>query len=157
MNEKNTNLAVEHFRHYFGEKGLFENEPYPGIPELMENLSFQGKKLYIATSKLEKFALRISEHFGFDRYISALKGAGYEEKHASKTGILNALLEMNQIVSSKKVVMIGDTVFDIEAGKQAGLSTIAVTYGFGTIAELEKSEPDFIVNDVEELYELISS
>jgi phosphoglycolate phosphatase len=157
MNEKNTALAVEHFRHYFGEKGLFENEPYSGILEMLEKLDIEGKKLYIATSKLEKYALRISEHFGFDKYIIALQGAGYDEKHASKTGILNSLLENNQIVTSKKVVMVGDTVFDIEAGKQAGLSTIAVTYGFGTKTELKKSQPDYIIDSVDDLYELLSS
>lgn len=157
MNERNTTLAVEHFRHYFGEKGLFENEPFPGIMEILENLHSEGKKLFIATSKLEKFAFRISQHFGFDKYLTDLQGAGYDEKHASKEGILLSLMEKNRIAPSEKAVMIGDTVFDIEAGKKAGISTVGVTYGFGNRYDLEKANPGFLVENTDELYELLIS
>ena len=63
MNERNTNLAVEHFRTYFGEKGLFENEPYQGISKLLEELHLSGKRVYLVTSKLEKYARMIMRHF----------------------------------------------------------------------------------------------
>jgi len=154
MNERNTELAVEYFREYYSVNGKFENDPYPGIFEMLEELHFAGKKMYLATSKLEKFALEISAHFGFDKYISDLKGADYKGKN-TKITIISDLLNEAQISPSKSIVMIGDTLFDIKGGQQNGLSTIAVTYGFGEKDDLEKAGPDYLVESVEELYEVL--
>ena len=154
MNERNTELAVEYFREYYSVNGKFENDPYPGIFEMLEELHLAGKKMYLATSKLEKFALEISAHFGFDKYISDLKGADYKGKN-TKITIISDLLNEAQISPSKSIVMIGDTLFDIKGGQQNGLSTIAVTYGFGEKDDLEKAGPDYLVESVEELYELL--
>jgi len=156
MNERNVKLAVEYFREYYGERGLVENKPYSGVFEMLEELDSQGKKMYIATSKLEKYAQRIMEHFEFDKYIIQLNGADYSGKKATKSTIITNLLETQQLIPSSEIVMIGDTVFDIEGGKENGLSTLAVNYGFGKEEDLKKSEPDYFVENVEELYEILS-
>ena len=122
---------------------------------MLEELHFTGKQLFIATSKLEKFAAQIIEHFGFDKYIVQLKGADYKGDHATKTTIISHLLESRQLVPSKKIVMVGDTVFDIEGGNENGLTTIAVTYGFGKKEELQQAGPDFWADDVEELFQIL--
>lgn len=157
MNERNTQLAVEYFREYYGENGWHENIPYPGISEMLQELNFAGKKLYVATSKLEKYAKRIIEHFEFDKYIIQLNGADYSGKKATKSTIIANLLEMQQLFPSKGIVMIGDTAFDIEGGKENGLSTIAVSYGFGKEEELKNANPDYYVESVDELFEILSS
>ena len=156
MNERNVELAVEYFREYYGERGYMENEPYPGIGEMLEGLSMSGKKLYVATSKLEKYGRKILDHFEFDRYIIALKGADYGGLKATKTKIIRQLMEAEQIVSSPEVVMIGDTLFDITGGRENGISTIGVDYGFGKSEELGKANPDYQVENVEELYEILN-
>lgn len=155
LNERNTKLAVEHFRDYYSVKGLYENEPYPGISEMLEELHFAGIKMYIATSKLEKYAQKIIEHFEFDKYILQLKGADYGGEKATKAGIILDILTANQLKPSKEIAMVGDTVFDIEGGKENGLSTIAVSYGFGKEADLRNAAPDFWVENVSELYDIL--
>ncbi len=157
MNERNTKLAVEYFRAYYGENGYLENEPYPGIFEMLEELDSQGKQMYIATSKLEKYALKIMEHFEFDKYIIQLNGADYSGKKGTKSIIISNLLETQQLISSENIVMVGDTVFDIEGGKENGLSTLAVNYGFGKEEELKNAQPDFFAEDVEELYQILNA
>jgi phosphoglycolate phosphatase len=157
MNERNTKLAVEYFREYYGENGWHQNEPYDGVLEMMAELDAMGKKMYVATAKFEKFALKIIEHFEMDRYIIQLKGADYNGKKAEKNGIIASVLEMQQLVSSEQIVMVGDTVFDIDGGKENGLSTVAVGYGFGEEEDLRNANPDFFAEDVEELYELLSA
>jgi len=112
--------------------------------------------MYIATSKLEKFAIQIMEHFEMDKYIIQLKGADYNGEKATKTQIITDLLQMQQLTPSREIVMIGDTLFDIEGGQQNGLSTIAVAYGFGKEEELKAAQPDFYAEDVDELYELLA-
>lgn len=157
MNERNTKLAVEYFREYYGENGWHQNEPYDGVFEMLAELDALGKKMYIATAKLEKYAVKIMEHFEFDKYIIQLNGADYSGEKATKSTIITTLLEAQQLIPSKEIVMIGDTVFDIEGGKVNGLSTVAVNYGFGKEEELKSADPDFFVEDVEELYELLSA
>lgn len=157
LNERNTQLAVEYFREYYGENGWHENVPYPGVLEMLQELGNSGKKLYMATSKLEKYAVKISEHFEFDKYIIQVNGADYSGKKADKSMIISTLLEAQQLVPMKQIAMVGDTVFDIEGGKENGLSTIAVGYGFGNKTELINANPDFFAEDIEELYEILIS
>ncbi len=157
MNEKNTTRAVEYFREYFGEKGLYENEPYPGIYDLMESLHSSGKKMYIASSKLEKYVHTIIEHFGFDKYISLIKGADYSGEKASKTILISDLMAIEGLLHSKEIVMVGDTTFDIEGGKNNKISTIAVGYGFGIEEELLDAAPDFYTESVEGLSRVLNS
>jgi len=157
MNERNTELAVSCFREYYKEKGWVENEPYSGIFEMLEELNNAGMKMYIATAKYEKFAMKIMEHFEFDKYIIQLSGADYGGRKASKAAIIKSVLESQQLVPSSQIVMVGDTVYDIDGGKENGLSTIAVNYGFGKEEELRKARPDFLAENVEELFEILVS
>lgn len=157
MNERNTKLAVEYFREYFGENGWRENEPYEGVFEMMAELDHQGKRMYIATSKLEKYAAKIVRHFEMDRYITRLKGADYGGSKASKTDLIRGILEAEQLAPSDEIVMVGDTVFDIEGGKEAGIPTVAVTWGFGKDEALGAASPDYFAHDIEELYETLSA
>jgi phosphoglycolate phosphatase len=52
-------------------------------------------------------------------------------------------------------VMIGDTAFDVEAGKRAGMRTIAVTHGMGSRAELVRAEADYLIDDFETLARIL--
>lgn len=155
LNERNTELAVEHFRTYFGDKGLFENVPFPGISELLEELHLSGKRIYIVTSKLEKYAQMIARHFGFDRYIDDLIGAEATGKHSGKGQLIEQIMERNRIPASHRVVMIGDTSYDMLGAKENNISAIAVEYGFGTPELLSACQPDYQVESVDELAELL--
>ena len=123
--------------------------------EQLEELYFARKHLFIATSKLEKYAMKIMHHFEFDKYINQLVGADYSGLKATKSIIIQSLLEIQQIQPSEKIVMIGDTVFDIIGGKENGLSTIAVGYGFGKKKELQSTNPDYYAETVDDLYEIL--
>ena len=155
LNERNTKLAVEYFRDYYSENGWHENEPYPGIYQLLEDLHKAGVKMYVATSKLEKFAQRIIEYFEFDKYIIQLKGADYGGQSATKSSIISDLLAIHRIKPAANIAMVGDTVFDITGGNENRLTTVAVAYGFGKEEELKEANPDYFVETVEELYEVL--
>ena len=155
LNEQDVNLAVEHFRVYFGEKGLYENEPYSGIAELLHSLHRSGKQVYVVTSKLEKYARKIISYFEFDRYITDLQGAEATGKHSGKGQLIARLIERHQILPSSSVVMVGDTHYDLIGARENKISAVAVSYGFGTPDTLRSCNPDFIVGSVDELAELI--
>ena len=67
MNEAETAAAIAKMREYFAPKGIFENELYPGIPELLADTAAAGCVNVMATSKPEPFARRIAEHFDIAR------------------------------------------------------------------------------------------
>jgi len=157
MNEKEIEMAIEYFREYYRENGWTENVLYPGVLEMLEELNQAGIKMYIATAKYEKFALKIIEYFELDKYIIQLEGADYSGRKAIKSAIISNLLESQQLTPSTKIAMVGDTVYDIDGGKENGLSTIAVKYGFGKIPDLQKAEPNFWADSVEELFEILSA
>lgn len=155
MNERSTALAVEHFRTYFGEKGLFENEPYQGIGELLEELHFSGKHVYVVISKLEKYAKIIMQHFEFDRYLDDLQGAEATGEHSGKGQLIEQLMTRNRIKPSASVVMIGDTHYDLIGAQENNISSIAVGYGFGTPESLANCNPNYLVDSVDELAGLL--
>ncbi len=155
LNERNTQLAVEHFRTYFGEKGLYENEPYPGITELLEELHFSGKRIYVVTSKLEKYSQMIIRHFGFDRYLDDLIGAEATRKHSGKGQLIRELMERSRIPASQNVVMTGDTTYDLTGARDNEIAAIGVCYGFGTNEDLAACNPEYLVDSVDELAEVL--
>jgi phosphoglycolate phosphatase len=155
LNEEDANVAVKHFRVYFGEKGLYENESYMGITELLQELHRSGKKIFVVTSKLEKYAQMIMRHFGFDKYINDLQGAEATGKHSGKGQLISQLMKRNSILPSSSVVMVGDTHDDLIGASENQISSIAVGYGFGTLETLRSCHPDFIVGSVDELAELL--
>ena len=143
--------AVAHFRRYYSEKGAFENKPYPGIMQLLEEMSKNGVNMYISTAKYEKYAKVIVDHFGFSPFMKDMAGADAAGLHASKTELTAKIIKRNNITDLKHSVMIGDKDIDMQAGKNTNIDTIGVTYGFGAMEELEKEKPTYIVNSVAEL------
>jgi len=156
MNERDTKLAVEYFREYYADHGWHQNDPYDGVMEMLAELDYLGKQMFIATSKLEKFALKIVQHFEIDRYILQLLGADYHAKKATKIKLVSDILTTQQLIPSEKIVMVGDTIYDIEGGKENGISTVAVGYGFGKEDDLRNAGADYFVEDVEELFEVLA-
>ena len=154
FDDKQVELGIRFFREYYSVQGLYEGELYPGILELMEELQSYGKQLFVATSKKDLFAATVLKHFELDKYLTDFQGAGDGGKH-TKAGIITQLLDRNQIIPSEKIVMVGDTKYDLIGGQANEISTIAVGYGFGKSDELAALNPDYFVEDVGELFEIL--
>jgi phosphoglycolate phosphatase len=97
----------------------------------------------------------IIRHFEFDRYVDDLIGAEATGKHSGKGQLITELMERNRIHPSSSVVMIGDTHYDMNGAKENEISCIAVGYGFGTDETLRACNPDYRVETVDELAELL--
>ena len=146
--------GVKKYREYFSEKGLLENEVYPGIPELLADLKKAGKKLVVATSKPEEFSVRIIEHFGLSQYFENVCGSLMDETRSKKDEVISYAIERNLISDKSKILMIGDRKHDILGAKKVGLKSCGVLFGYGSREELEKAGADFIASDIEQLQEI---
>lgn len=143
--------AVDFYRDYFRHKGLYENEVYQGIPDLLERLKAQGKKRLVATSKPEEFARQILKHFELFDYFDLVAGASMDGSRRLKGDVIAHALTSAQVSDLSAAIMIGDREHDIIGAKKNGLDAIGVLYGFGNREELKKAGATYIATNVEEL------
>lgn len=126
------------YRRRYGEIGLFENHVYDGIPDLLQRMTQDGWRLYVATSKARPYAIRIIEHFNLAPFFAETFGSGLDGSLLHKDALLaHALAEAG--VDPRAAIMIGDRKFDVLGAKANGMRTLGVAWGYGSRAELEEA------------------
>lgn len=155
LNDADTDRAVAAFREYFPNKGLFENEVYPGIPALLADLYARGCQLVLATSKPEEYARRIMEHFDLAQYFTAICGATLDETRTDKAEVIAYALDTIGLTDKTGVVMVGDREHDVIGAKKNALPCIGALYGYGTREELRSAGAAAIADTVEDLHKLL--
>lgn len=146
--------AIWCYREYFADKGLYENEVYEGIEQLLGKIKESGRKIVLATSKPEQFAERILEHFDLIKYFDVVAGASMDEKRNKKGDVIKYAMEKGGFTSDG-AVMIGDREHDVFGAKENGIDTIGVLYGYGSREELEKAGATYIAPAVEDIFALL--
>lgn len=142
--------AIGIYREYFSVKGKFENSVYDGIIPTLQALRNRGFRLFIATSKPQKFALEIAEHFGFEKYFEAIRGIPMNGENISKGQVIGGVLREFSL-DVAKTLMVGDRSYDVLGAKENGLSCIGVLYGYGSKSELKDAGADYIIENVNKL------
>ncbi|MBO5302870.1 MAG: HAD hydrolase-like protein [Lachnospiraceae bacterium] len=137
FDEEKAAFSVGKYRERYNEIGVFECELYPGIQELIEHLHQKGYKLYLASSKPEILCKKILGHFHLENYFDGIFGATMDGKIGTKEQVLEYLFETTGADRSTSI-LIGDTRFDAAGAREAGISCLGVTYGFGSKEELEQ-------------------
>ena len=140
--------AVEDYREYFSERGLYENEVYPGIPELLARLRAAGRRLALATSKPTVFAERILAHFDLAQHFELVIGSFLDGTRVEKREVVAAALEG---LGNERAVMVGDRMHDVQGARANGIAAIAVTWGYGAPDELLVAAPSRVARSVDEL------
>ena len=154
MTDGEGDRAVEKYRERFATVGLYENEVYEGIPELLQKLKAQGKTL-VATSKPTVYSDKILEHFGLKEYFSYIAGSELDGTRVNKAEVIQYALEQMKITESEKIVMIGDKEHDMIGAGICGVDSIGVLYGFGEREELENHGATYIAETVSDLEKIL--
>jgi phosphoglycolate phosphatase len=142
--------ALSAYRARFTSEGLFENRVYPEIPHALEALCRAGRMLYLVTVKPRVFAQRILDHFQLAAHLRAVYAPELTELLPDKTSLVASTLSREGL-DPASACMVGDRADDMLAARKNGIRTLAVTWGYGSRAELESAGPDFIVDSVPEL------
>lgn len=150
FSKEDAEKAIQYYREYYAPKGIFENEVYEGIPEMLAHLTEAGFTLLVATSKPTVFARKVLKHFGMEDYFSFVGGSELDGSRTKKAEVISYILKTCGI-EAKEAIMIGDRRHDIEGGKACGLESVGVLYGYGTEQELTESGADHIIRTVAEL------
>lgn len=155
FSEEQAKEAIVYYREYFKDKGIFENEVYPGIVELLQQLKASGKKIVLATSKPEEFAIRILKHFELFDYFDFVGGAYMDGIRNKKGEVIQYALESAGITDLSTTVMIGDREHDIIGAKENGLDSIGVLFGYGSREELTEAGATYIAETVGDILKFL--
>jgi len=157
LNEQQIVMAIAKYRERFAQQGIYENEIYPGISEMLAELKRKGKILAVASSKPTPFVERILDYFDIRKYFDFVIGSNMDGTRSRKEEVIEETLrqmvpaEMTPAAKKDAVVMVGDRKFDIEGASVHGITSVGVSFGYGSEAELEQAGADFTVNCVESL------
>jgi phosphoglycolate phosphatase len=143
--------VLERFVGYYSGHLTDFTAPYPGVPETLERLGNYRKA--VISNKREYLSRKLLEELDLVKYFDIVLGSdSVEEKKPSPKPLLK-VLEFFSLQPAEGVI-VGDSNFDIEAGRAAGMRTIAVTYGFRDISSLKGA--DFMIGHFTELAELLT-
>lgn len=145
--------AIQVYRSRYIPIGRFENYPYPGVRELLEQLQKDGHKLYVATSKPEWMAIEILEHFDLAKYFELICGASTDRSRNSKEAVIAHLLSLSG--AQENPVMVGDTAYDVIGAKAHNIPCIGVSWGYGEVDSMVSSGAAGIAYSMQELYDLL--
>ena len=146
--------AIERFRVKYDSWGVYQNQLYPHVEEMLEELKQAGVALCAATSKSPVAAGNVFSFFHLERWLSYLSTPDGEEKSSNKKElILKALNHLG--VPPERAVMVGDTRYDALGAKEAGTAFIGVLYGYGTREEMEQAGADCFAASVPELENIL--
>jgi phosphoglycolate phosphatase len=140
----------ERFVKYYSEHLADFTLPYPGVTETLQRLSDYRKA--VISNKREALSKELLEALGLSGYFDIILGSdSVEEKKPSPKPVLQVLRRFS--LSPEEAVMVGDSNFDIEAGKAAGVVTIAVSYGFRPPEFLKGA--DFLIDSMGGLIKIL--
>ena len=149
--------AVEYYREYYAEKGIFECTVYEGLEDALKKIKESGRKILVATSKPEVYAKRIIEHFGLTKYFDYIAGMELDGGRGMKAQVIEYALETCKIKNRDEVLMIGDREHDVFGAESLGIDCVGVLYGFGSREELEKAGAKYVISRPEDLINILES
>ncbi|MDE1167496.1 MAG: HAD family hydrolase [Pseudomonas sp.] len=152
MDEAKAWEAVGFYRERFKVTGLYENEVFEGVIELLQTLEGQGRHLYVATSKPWEFAREIARHFDFAKHFKVIYGSELDGTRTNKVELIRHLLD-EEGLDPAQTLMIGDRKHDLIGAKANGLDVVAVGYGFGSREELEAEAPTYHFDTLAQLHQ----
>lgn len=148
--------AVVAYRRHYGETGLLESEPYPGIGDALEEMQRADLRIYLATSKREAFARRMLENLKLVTYFNGIYGSVPGGRLDRKPELLAHILAEQNIRASRSL-MVGDRRFDISGAHAVDMRGVGVLWGYGSRDELEAAGADRIVERTADLARIVVS
>lgn len=138
--------AREHFYPLYAKHMLDHTVFYEGVEETLEALAHSGVKLALCTNKPMELTQKMLTALGWnERFLWCLGGDSLARKKPDPMPLLH-ILERAEVPASR-TLMVGDSVFDIAAGKAAGVWTCGVTYGGHAAARLQEEGAHFLIDD----------
>lgn len=153
VSETRLEAILHDFRRYYDTHCRNLTYPYPGIPELIDDLLARNCILAVCSNKYQRATEKIIDYY-FPEVFAAVYG---ESEGISRKPAPDALLAIMKELEFKpeEIVMVGDSDVDVEAARNAGIASIAVTWGFQPEFQLRAARPDHLVSSPDEILRLL--
>lgn len=135
VGEDLTPRAIDLYRERFNDIGWLENVPYAGIHEALAAISTTDCVMFVATAKPRIAAKRIIEHFDMGQYFEKVYGCELDGTRSNKADLLGFAIDENPGATS--LTMIGDRKHDLIGATANNMIPVGVSYGYGSVEELE--------------------
>jgi len=142
--------AVAAYRAEYSRNGLFNCTPYPGIVQALREMRELGANLYLATSKRQRFALHILEHFGFSDIFDGIYGSEDGGALDHKPELIAYIIERHTLEQTR-CIMVSDRQYDVTGAHANRIPALGVLWGYGTRDELIAAGADDLVSKSESL------
>ena len=151
LKNENFDVAVKMFKDNYAKHLTDKTLPYNNITETLSNIPQQKVLL---SNKDEKFSKQILETLGLSKYFTEIYGGdSFKEKKPNPLPIYEILKKFS--LNKENVVMVGDGANDIMVGKNAGVTTIGVLYGYSSQEKLNELAPDYIAKTPKEIVDIV--
>ena len=152
--EEYVKAARKDFVDYYIDHIDQKSVPYEGIIELVDELQAKGAKLAVASNKFQAGTDKLIHKF-FPN-IDFVEICGNREGVPLKpdTALVDFILEKAG-VERNRVAMVGDSGVDIQTARNAGITSVGVSWGFRSVEELKENRADYIVSSAEELRKVL--
>ena len=152
VTDEEVNQGVQIFLQYYWDHMLDNTATYPGVTEAIEALSEYS--LAVLTNKPVNFSRAILHGLGLAGcFVEVYGGNSFEQKKPHPVGIFELLEQTG--TGLRESMMVGDSDTDVLTGRNAGIWTCGVKYGFGSHT-LEAAPPDFLLENLMELPTLLN-
>jgi len=141
--------VLERFARIFEEEGIYRQHVLDGVQPMLARLKRQGHRLALAAGQPAAQARRTLHQFDLLLHFEAVAGGAPTGPWRSKAEVLERLRLDGYLRSGG--CLIGDRADDIRAAKALGLTSLGVTYGFGSHQELAAAQADHLLHSVQEL------
>ncbi len=152
--EININKALEHFKEYYNEHCCDVTKPYPGIPELLEDLTARGLSLAVTSNKYQEAVTKIIAHYFPNANFKAILGNTEGMPRKPDPSIVFKALSMCPTPKAE-VLYVGDSGVDMETARRACVESVGVTWGFRPIHELKEAYADHIISTPAQIKDLL--
>ncbi len=142
--------AVNAYRADYGQSGLFNSIPYPGIAQALAETRRTGAQLLLATSKRRNFAQRILEHLDLAAVFEGIYGSEAGGALDHKPELISHIIERHAL-TQRCCVMVGDRRYDIAGAHANKIRALGVLWGYGGRDELEAAGADDLVAEPDKL------
>ncbi|MBS0504257.1 MAG: HAD-IA family hydrolase [Proteobacteria bacterium] len=134
---------------FYGENVSEGSIPFPGVIDAMDQLAAQGVSLGIVTNKFERFARKLLDEIGLlDRFAVVIGGDTMGKGNAKPSAVpINAMVAG---AGGGSAVFLGDSIYDTTAARNAGIPSIAVSFGFLT-GPVEELGADAVIDHYDDL------
>jgi len=147
--------AIAHYREHYIATGWAGHAVYPGIAELIQLLAADGRTLAIVTTKVSVQAKKIVASLPFGAGFAQVYGADLKTAHSAKAEMIAQALT-DFAMTPQHAVMIGDRHFDIAGARANNVRGIGVSWGFGSVEELNEAGAHALAHTPQELARLLA-